>query len=271
MTITPLALKHPQGWFAAGPEVERALTRLSDGAFKLFLYLCLNARRDTATLETTQTELARHLRKGATAIRNYLREMQAAGVCRSQFSHSPASRGRVEVTEAYWPYRKTEHEKPDDQTEAFVAALKKLLQARACVQTAFSTADEILARTWFQRGFSIEHLEHAILLGCVRKYASWRNNPKQGPIRSLRYFESLLEELTQREGGPAYWDYLRSRLQRMEKLWNDVHPPAAPTDQLATAPLQQPSPDNAPSDKTQSIPVPDSRSSTMSPTPKERR
>jgi hypothetical protein len=43
MATTPLALKHPQGRFAAGPEVEKALTRLSDGAFKLSLYLCLNA------------------------------------------------------------------------------------------------------------------------------------------------------------------------------------------------------------------------------------
>ena len=58
MATTPLALKLPQGRFAAGPEVERALTRLSDGAFKLFLYLCLNARRDTATLQILQRRFA---------------------------------------------------------------------------------------------------------------------------------------------------------------------------------------------------------------------
>jgi hypothetical protein len=244
MSTTTLVLKHPQGWFAAGAEVEKALTTLSDGAFKLFIYLCLNARRDTATLETTQTELARNLKKGGAAIRHYLREMEASGVCRSHFSRSPACRGRVEVTEAYWPYRKAEPEKPDDGAEVFVAALKKLLQARACVQTVFSTADEILARHWFQRGLPIQRLEYAILLGCARKYAAWRNNPRQGPIRSLRYFESVLEELNQQEFAPDYWAYLRSRLERMEKLWNQGHPQAT-TEPAPAPPNDQPPPPDA--------------------------
>jgi hypothetical protein len=34
-------LKQPEGWFAAGREVGCALTLLSDSAFKLFLWLCL--------------------------------------------------------------------------------------------------------------------------------------------------------------------------------------------------------------------------------------
>src|SRR5438093_7200 len=70
MSASPLVLKNPKGWFAAGAEVEKALTLLSDGAFKLYVYLCLNVRRDTATLETTQTELARGLKKGSAAAVN---------------------------------------------------------------------------------------------------------------------------------------------------------------------------------------------------------
>ena len=38
-----MKLKHAHGWFAAGPEMARAMTLLSDGAFKLFVYLCLQA------------------------------------------------------------------------------------------------------------------------------------------------------------------------------------------------------------------------------------
>jgi hypothetical protein len=262
MSTSPLVLKNPKGWFAAGAEVEKALTLLSDGAFKLFLYLCLNARRDTATLETTQTELARRLKKGTTAIRNYLSEMQTQGVCRSYFSRSPASRGRVEILEVYWPYQKAEQSKPDERAEKFVAALKKLLQARPCVQTVFSTSDEILARNWFQRGLSLERVEQAILLGCVRKYASWRNNSRHSPIRSLHYFEAVLEELHQQDPQPDYWNYLRSRLQRMEKLWNQGHP---------ADPLELSSPDYRPPNEIQSPSLPDSRSSTMSAIPKERR
>ena len=33
-----LRLKEPSGWCAAGNRFQRALTRLSDGAFKLFAY-----------------------------------------------------------------------------------------------------------------------------------------------------------------------------------------------------------------------------------------
>jgi len=163
MNSTPLVLKNPKDWFAAGAEIEKALTLLSDGAFKLFVYLCLNARRDTGVLETTQTELARGLHKGTASLRSYLREMETAGVCRSRFSRSPASRGRIEVTEDFWPYRKPESEKPDPAAEAFVGTLKKLLQARPCIQTAFSTADEILARHWFQSGVSLQRIERALL------------------------------------------------------------------------------------------------------------
>jgi hypothetical protein len=252
MNSKPLLLKNSKGWFAAGAEIEKALTLLSDGAFKLFVYLCLHARRDTAVLETTQTELARSLHKGTASLRSYLREMETAGLCRSHFSRSPASRGRIEVTEAFWPYRKPESEKPDPAAEAFVAALKNLLQPRPCIQTVFSTADEILARHWFQQGISLERIERAILLGCVRKYASWRNNPRQGPIRSLRYFQSLLDELDQHNVGPDYWTYLRLRLQRMEKLWNQN-----PGPDLSPEPIQPP-----PSH---------SQTSTMSAPPKERR
>jgi hypothetical protein len=242
MNSTPLLLKNPKGWFAAGAEIEKALILLSDGAFKLFLYLCLHARRDTGVLETTQTELARSLRKGTASIRSYLREMETVGVCHSHFSRSPASRGRIEVTEAFWPYRKPESEKPDPAAEAFVAALKKLLQPRPCIQTVFSTADEILARSWFQQGLSLARIERAILLGCVRKYASWRNHSRQGPIRSLRYFKSVLDELDQQNVGPDYWNYLRLRLDRMEKLWNQDRNPALPSE---PDPTIQPTPSHS--------------------------
>jgi hypothetical protein len=257
MNSTPLILKTSKGWFAAGAEIEKALTLLSDGAFKLFVYLCLPARRDTGVLETTQTELARSLRKGTASLRSYLREMETAGVCHSHFSRSPASHGRIEVTEAFWPYCKPESEKPDPAAEAFVLALKKLLQARSCIQTAFSTADEILARHWFQSGVSLQRIERALLLGCVRKYASWRNHSRPGPIRSLRYFQSVLDELDQQEVGPDYWNYLRLRLDRMEKLWNQSPSPVALPDQR-TANSNQPSPSH-------------SQTSTMSAPLKERR
>lgn len=48
MNESRLILKQSNGWFAAGREMNEALTILSDGATKLYSYLCLNAGRPTA-------------------------------------------------------------------------------------------------------------------------------------------------------------------------------------------------------------------------------
>jgi hypothetical protein len=221
MKNSPLTLKNPRGWFAAGVEVEKAMEILSDGAFKLFVYLCLNARRDTRVLLTSQSELARNVKKGQQTVRTYLREMETAAICRYQFSRSPRGRGAVEIAETYWPYLKTSEETAPNEADTFVTEIRKMLQARVCIQTSLSTADEILAREWFERGITLEHIEQAILLGCVRKYVSWRNNQSQAPIGSLRYFSTILDELQEQKIAPEYWGYLRYRMDRMEKLWKD--------------------------------------------------
>ena len=63
MSTTRLTLKQPTGWFAAGREVAQALAVLSDGAFKLYIHLCLQADRHTARARIELTGLARVLRK----------------------------------------------------------------------------------------------------------------------------------------------------------------------------------------------------------------
>lgn len=246
MKISPLTLKNPRGWFAAGAEVEKAMAILSDGAFKLFVYLCLNARRDTGILGISQTELARNVKKGHHTVRLYLREMETAGICRSQFSRSPLGRGVVEITELYWPYLQNTEEPTTNGASTFVAEIKKMLQARACIQTSFSTADEILAREWFESEIALERIEQAILMGCIRKYVSWRNNQNRTPIGSLRYFVPILDELRDQNIDPDYWGYLRSRLDRMEKLWKETCAPADET--LASATDKSPGTTREPSD-----------------------
>ena len=223
MTTSPLILKSPKGWFAAGAEVGKALSILSDGAFKLYVYVCLNARRDTGVLEITQTDLARNLKRARKTVRDYLDELGSAGVCRSRYDRNPVVLGEIEVTEEYWPYRRTNEAIPDDDAAAFVSGIRKLLLPRACVRAAFSTADEILAREWFERGISMERIEQTILMGCSRKYVAWRNNQSHAPIGSLRYFQPILDELEREQPSLEYWDYVRLRLERMEKLWNERH------------------------------------------------
>jgi hypothetical protein len=223
MNSSPLILKNPKGWFAAGVAVGQALMLLSDGAFKLFIYICLNARRDTGILRTTQTELARSLKKAHGTIHKCLHEMEAAGICQIRFCNSPVVQGTVEITEAYWPYQRGDVQTVTDAVDSFVSQVRRMMQERACVRPSFSTADDVLARKWFSEGIPIDRIQQAILLGCARKYSSWRNNQSHGPIASLRYFENILDEIRERNIPAEYCEHLGFRIQRIERLWIESH------------------------------------------------
>ncbi len=225
MNTSPLRLKNPRNWFAAGIEVQQVIDILTDGAFKVFMHICLNAERTTGMLHTTQVELARNLKKSHGAIRKYLTEMQKAGISQNSFSNSPRTRGSVQIAPPYWPYeRDDEYKATDDGADRFVTEIRTMLQERACVHSSFSTADEVLARQWFNDAVPLERIRQAILLGCARKYVAWRNNPApHGPIATLRYFAPLLEEIAQQKLAPDYWQFLHNRIQRHEKLWIEKH------------------------------------------------
>jgi hypothetical protein len=224
MNSSPLRLKNARNWFAAGMEVQLAIENLTDGAFKVFMHICLNAERKTGILHTTQVELARNLKKSPGAIRKYLVEMERVGISRNSFSNSPRTRGSVQISPPYWPYEGEEEYKTDDGADRFVSEIRTMLQERACVRSSFSTADEVLARQWFDAAVPLEQIRQAILLGCARKYVAWRNNPAvQGPISTLRYFTPILEEIAKQKLDPDYWQFLRSRIHRHEKLWIEKH------------------------------------------------
>ena len=225
MSSTSLRLKNTKNWFAAGVEVQQALEILSDGAFKVFIYICLNAERKTGILRTTQVDLARNLKKANGTIRKYLVEMEKAGISQNHFRNNPITRGSVQITPAYWPYERESDQSPDDDaSERFLAEINAMMAARACVRSSFSIADETLAKQWFHAGVPLERIGRAILLGCSRKYVSWRNNNAiHGPITTLRYFEPLLDEIEKQNVDADYWEFLRSRIGRHEKLWIEKH------------------------------------------------
>jgi hypothetical protein len=105
-TRTGPALKEASGWFAAGNSFRRALTALSDGAFKLFAYVCLQADRRTGRLLMTQTDLAHALGKSRRIIGAYIAELQAQGVCCVRTGRNQFARTVFEVCDAYWPYER---------------------------------------------------------------------------------------------------------------------------------------------------------------------
>lgn len=196
-----------------------ALT-LPDGAFKLYVWLRLNARLDDGVIETSQLDLARALKKSPGTIRANLKILERANVCRMKFVRNPNIRGTVQLTDDYWPYERVEPNSEDPELRHYIDRIRGVLEARLCVRSPLSAADELLVRDWHARGVSFEKIQHAVLLGCGRKYASWRNGAPRLTINSLAYFEPLLAELEQQTAPDEYWEYARQRIERMEKLWH---------------------------------------------------
>ena len=76
-----LCLKEASGWFVAGASFRRALWTLSDGAFKLFAHLCLEADRRTGRLEAVQGDLAKAIGKSRRIVGKYIDELKHKQVC----------------------------------------------------------------------------------------------------------------------------------------------------------------------------------------------
>jgi len=74
MNDSRLTLKHPSGFFAAGSEMKDALTLLSDGAFKIYVYVCLYGDRRTAQLRFRMAELAHATGHSTRSLTTYLEE-----------------------------------------------------------------------------------------------------------------------------------------------------------------------------------------------------
>jgi hypothetical protein len=212
MSGTTLRLKQPTGWFAAGREVAQALALLSDGAFKLFLWICLHADRGRGAMRLEPADVARALRKTEAQIAESLREMLRHGICQT------TDAGAIQITDRFWPYARAQTSPQDETPATYVSQIKRLFLERRCVRSTFSAADEELAAQLYHRGVTLQDAEHAILLGSLRKYAALINNGRGTPITSLRYFTVLFEEVKQ-EIPPGYWTHVARRLQQVERQW----------------------------------------------------
>jgi hypothetical protein len=100
MSRPQLVLKQSTGWFAAGWQFGQALGELSDAAFKLYAWLCLNVDRHTGQLQCTVAELSLALKKPASWTESALRELVERGVCWWMVADV------LEVGDQYWPYER---------------------------------------------------------------------------------------------------------------------------------------------------------------------
>ena len=207
---TRFQLKQSTGWFAAGREIACALQLLSDATFKLFLWLCLHAERSQGTVSATTAELARALGKSQSDVMLALQELQQRGVCTLQAENI------FHIEDRFWPYQRQSDSPPGHDSRSYVEQVKRLFLARRCVQSSFTAADEKLARSLYQRGVSLIDVQHAILLGALRKYAVIRQNGQGSPISSLHYFTQLFEEV-QQPVSTRYWSYIAHKVRTFEQ------------------------------------------------------
>jgi len=207
---TRFQLKQSTGWFAAGREIACALQLLSDATFKLFLWLCLHAERSQGTVSATTAELARALGKSQSDVMLALQELQQRGVCTLQAENI------FHIEDRFWPYQRQSDSSPGHDLRSYVEQVKRLFLERRCVQSSFTAADEKLARSLYQRGVSLIDVQHAILLGALRKYAVIRQNGQGSPISSLHYFTQLFEEV-QQAVSTQYWSYIAHKVRTFEQ------------------------------------------------------
>jgi hypothetical protein len=220
-------MKHPTGWFAAGREVARAMALLSDGAFKLYVHLCLNADRRTGRLRAEHGGLAKACRKSRRSVVTYLEELRRNGVCSIQAAVNQHLGGEIEICDAFWPYERPRSPAKIDTVAGYIEQCRRLLGARRCVGSAFTPADERLAASLFERNVPIEHVEHAVVLGCARKYVTLINRQSGDSIMSFSYFENVIAEVRELKMLPEYWRHLQMRVDRLEQQWEQMKVGAA--------------------------------------------
>jgi hypothetical protein len=213
-----MEIKH-SNWFAAGQEVQQALFLLSDGAFRLYFYLCSNAIRSTGSLSVSYLDLAAELGRSRRSIASYVEELRKKGVCRVQPAVNQHQQSEIEICEQFWPYTRTGTSVEPSENWRFMTRVQSLLSKRACIRCRFTAADRAFAEQLAARAVPSEQIERAIALGCSRKYVSLLNGTDSGLILSFSYFKDLIEEAGD-QGTPAgYWDYLMPQLKRLETQW----------------------------------------------------
>jgi hypothetical protein len=213
-----MEIKH-SNWFAAGPEIQRALMSLSDGAFRLYFYLCLNASRRTGRISMSYCDLAATLERSRRSISSHFDELRHRGICIIHPAVNQHDCTEIEIADEFWPYTKANTGNQPSNVGQNLGQIKTFLSARLCVQCTFTAADQKFATELLARDIALDQIERAIALGCCRRYISLLNGTASDPIFSLLYFRDVIEEVCDREIPIAYWSYIMPTLEHLEEKW----------------------------------------------------
>jgi hypothetical protein len=216
-----LRLKKSVNWFAAGEGFLKTMEILTDGAFKLFVFVCLKADRHSATFRTSSDQLAQALHKTLGAIESCLVEIKAKKVCSIIATNRSDREHLFRIADEFWPYCNGLSRAPAGQCATnYVAAVRQVFLDLGCTSGRFGTSEEAQAKSIENRGVPLDIVRDAMIMGACRKYVSWLNNGYSEPISSVAYFESIIAELLRYPPPAAYREYLPMELERLAKHWS---------------------------------------------------
>jgi hypothetical protein len=104
---------------------------------------------------------------------------------------------------------------PNSNPALYVSAVLTLYVDLPDTPLRASVPDQRQARTWFDRGVPLEVVETALLLACLRRRARPTDAPPLPRIRSLAYFQPVIEELREHPTPAGYLQYLRIKLRNI--------------------------------------------------------
>ena len=104
---------------------------------------------------------------------------------------------------------------PDHDAAAYVADVLLLYVELPETPLRAGVQDQGRARRWHDLGIPLHVVESAFLLGSLRRLLRPADAPPLSPIRSLAYFQPVVEELTANPPPDNYLDYLRLKLRRL--------------------------------------------------------
>ena len=103
----------------------------------------------------------------------------------------------------------------DTAADGYVTAVLTLYLGLPETPLRASTQDRRLARQLYEHGVTLQVVESAFLLASVRRLARPADVPALSPIRSLAYFQPIIEELLSNPAPENYVEHLRLKLRQL--------------------------------------------------------
>ena len=101
---------------------------------------------------------------------------------------------------------------PDSNPALYVSSVLTLYMDLPDTAMRVNTQDQRQARHWFDRGVPLPVVETALLLASLRRMSRPQGVPPLPRIRSLAYFQPVIEELLENPVSADYLQYLRLKL-----------------------------------------------------------